>query len=363
MPGVERCGHGLEYFQFPPVPVPALGQAVHDRQRLPVQPDRLSMGEPACCDVGGTPVVSHGPHRPAAPGVLLRQLSGDRADVLRLEQLERLRDPPVQQPPFRRADLGISRFPEQVVGEVVAVPELVHDPAAPQLIYRFNDHVSIQVARLGEQVEGEVRADRRREAGHLPGRHGGVLETVVQDRGEITGGQRGSVPVDQAAYGLDDVQREPARRRLKQVRVVRGQRPPGNRLRQACRASGIERAERKLGQQPGGPHPDDPVRELRVFVADVIAQCPSHQDRGVRGEAKEESEERQRLLVAPLHVVQDQEGRPPDRDQGPREALEEPVPLPCVGHGPQTGSAFLAALGRHQPAHFSPPGRVERCRS
>jgi hypothetical protein len=74
------------------------------------------MGEPAGRDIGGAPVVGHRPRRPAAPGVLLGQLSGDRVDVVGLEQLESLGNPPVQQPALRRADVGVGRVAEQIVG-------------------------------------------------------------------------------------------------------------------------------------------------------------------------------------------------------------------------------------------------------
>src|SRR5262249_60467849 len=82
------------------------------------------------------PVVGQRPVAPPAPGVLLRELRRDRVGVVGVEQLEALRDAPVQQPPFRRADLGVCSFAEPVVGEVVAVAELLHDSAPPQLVDR-----------------------------------------------------------------------------------------------------------------------------------------------------------------------------------------------------------------------------------
>ena len=97
----------------------------------------------------------------------------------------------------------------------------------------------------------------------------------------------------------------------------------------------LERPDGQLGQQPGGPHPDRPVGELAVLVREVVAQRAGHQDRGVRGQPEQEGDERQRLQVAPLQVVQDQQQRPADGDQRPGQALEEPVPLPGVRHGPR----------------------------
>ena len=105
------------------------------------------------------------------------------------------------------------------MGEVVAVPELPDDPAPPQLVYCFHHQVGVQVAGLGEQVEGEVRAHRCREAGHLPGGRGPLTEAFAQHRGKITDRERRAVRVGGAARRLDDVQREAPRRRLQQVRA------------------------------------------------------------------------------------------------------------------------------------------------
>ncbi len=128
------------------------------------------MREPGRRDLGRPLVEGQRPRGPPAPGILLRQLGCDGVDVPGVQQLEDLGDPPVQQPASRRADRRVRRFAQQVVGEVVAVAELPHDPAPPELVHCLHDGISVKVARLGEQVEGEVRADRSRQARHLPGR-------------------------------------------------------------------------------------------------------------------------------------------------------------------------------------------------
>jgi hypothetical protein len=79
-----------------------------------------------------------------------------------VDQLKALRETPVQQPAPRRADLRIGGLTQQVVAEVVATRELLHDPAPPQLIYRFNYRVSVEVAGLGEQFEREADPGRGR---------------------------------------------------------------------------------------------------------------------------------------------------------------------------------------------------------
>ena len=91
------------------------------------------------------------------------------------------------------------------MGEVVAIPELSDDPAPPQLVDGFHDQVSVQIACLGEQVEGEVRAYRCRETGHLPGGRSPLVQTFAQHRGEITYRERRPLRIGDAARRLDDV--------------------------------------------------------------------------------------------------------------------------------------------------------------
>ena len=359
VPGVQRRRHRLQNRKFPGVPVPPGRHGRDDRQRLLVQPDGLGVAEPGRRDLGRSLVVGQRPRGPPAAGVLLRELGRDRVGVLGVEQLEALGDPAMQEPAFRRADRRVCRVAQQVVGEVVAVPELVHDPAPPQLVDRLHDGVGLQVTGLGEQVKGEVRADRGREPGHFPGRPGCLFEAFAQHGGQIAARQRRAARLVGATHCLDDVEREAARCRVQQVGVRCTQRPPGNGPGEMRRAAGVQRGEEKLGQQSGGPHPDQPAHQLRVGIEAVVAQRGGNEQRGTVGQAEAERDERQRLLVAPLHVVQDQQGRPADREQRPRDAFEEPVALPGIGHGPVSGFTSRAALGRQQPADLGAPGGVE----
>src|SRR6266700_3579857 len=52
--------------------------------------------------------------------------------------------------------------------------------------------------------------------------------------------------------------------------------------------SGFQRAEGKLGEQSGGPHPYGPVREFRIFAQGVIAQRRGDQDLGAWGQPEAE---------------------------------------------------------------------------
>jgi hypothetical protein len=359
-PGGKRRSHRLEDLQLLSVPSAFLGHAAHDRQRFGVQPDRLGVGEPAGRDIGRAPVIGHRLPGPAGPGVLRGEQGRGNVGVAGVQQLQALSDAPVQQPAPRRADPRVRRFAQQVVGEVVAIAELPHDPSPPQLVDRPHDHVGLQVACLGKQVEAEVRPHRRRQAGHLLGCRSRLMEALAQHGRDIAGRRRRAAEGGDVAYRFDDVQREAPGCRLQQVRVGPAERLAGDRLGEACRVGRLQRAEGKLGEQPGGPHADRPGRQFRVFAQIVVAQRGGHEERRAGGQSQAERDEGQRLLVAPMGVVEHQQQRAPDGDQRSRQALEEAVPLPGIRHRPRPGRLASAAVPlRHEPADLGAPGGVE----
>src|SRR5258708_25787459 len=115
-------------------------------------------------------------------------------------------------------------------GEVVPVTKPVHDPAPPQLVDCLYDNIGVEVARLSEQIEGEIRPYRSRQTGHVPGGRGRLFETFAQDSPYVTGWQEGAAEIDGAAHCLNDIQREASRCRGQQPRVAVGQGPPRDRL-------------------------------------------------------------------------------------------------------------------------------------
>ena len=155
------------------------------------------------------------------------------------------------------------------------------------------------------------------------------------------------------------MQREAARRRLQQVGVGLRKTLPGHRLSEMRRVGGLQRAEGDLGEQSGGPHPDDPAREFSVLVEGVLAHRRGHQELRVIGQPQAERDERQRLLITPLHVVQHQQQRAVDGQQRPRQALEEAVTLPGICRRSRLGPAVSVSPGGDEPADFGAPGGVE----
>ena len=104
--------------------------------------------------------------------------------------------------------------------------------------------------------------------------------------------------------------------------------------------------------------PDARIRRAQSPCAVLelaLAGGEGHQHRRLRLGGEEEGEEVQRLLVAPLEVLQHEQQRAPGRAQGPGQALEEPVALPGVDHaagdvGTRRRGPRWARAGRPRPA-------------
>jgi hypothetical protein len=124
-------------------------------------PESLLVREHARRDFRGPHMIRHRASRAASPLVVVGDgRSGSR--VVGAGQLQRLGHAAVQEGPPRRADLAVGGVPQQVVEEVVAGRRVLADDAAPpQLVHRPDHRVAVEVAGLGEQVEGEVAADHR----------------------------------------------------------------------------------------------------------------------------------------------------------------------------------------------------------
>jgi hypothetical protein len=317
------------------------------------------VSEPARRDIGGPPVVIHRPLRAAAPGILVGQLARDRVRILGAQQFQSLGDATVQQPPPGGVHPGVGGLAEQVVGKVISVAEFPQDPKQPQFVDRAHDSVSVQVTGLGEQIESEICPYRSRQAGYLPGRRARLLQSLMQHCRKVTRRQRRAAQIGAAAHCLDHEQREATRGGVQQFRVSFGKRLAGNGAGEPCGVVSLQRAEPKLGQHSGGPHLDDPVSEVGSVATAVAAGGAGHQQLGAVSQRQAERDERQRLLVAPLQVIQHEKQRPADRVQRPGQAFEEPMPLPSVRHRPRAARRHALVACRHEPADFSPPHGAE----
>ena len=106
---VEGRGHRGERPDLAEVPLGAGRQVCDERQRGVVETDGLGVGEHAGGHLGGPVVVLERPDRVAGTGVLVGQLGGHLVGAPGVQDLERLGQPAVQQPPGRRADQVVRR--------------------------------------------------------------------------------------------------------------------------------------------------------------------------------------------------------------------------------------------------------------
>ena len=148
-------------------------------------PDRLGVGEHAGGDLTGPVVVLDGPGTQTRPRVLVGQLPGHLVGRTGVQELQRLGEPPVQQPSSRGADQVVGGLPQQVVGEVVAAAQLAHDAQPPELVDGLHHVIGGQVGGLAEQLQVEVASDRCREPGHLPAGLGQLLEPAAQHGSDV----------------------------------------------------------------------------------------------------------------------------------------------------------------------------------
>ena len=178
--------------------------------------------------------------------MLLRELAGEVVDAVGVDELHRPRQAAVEEPALRRAHGGVGGAAEKVVGEVVASPLAAEDPPPPELVHRSHETVDVEVARLAQEVEGEVAPHGRGEPRHIAGRRRDLLEPAPQHGTQVVDAEAlGEVRVVlHDVGGLDDEQRVPARRRL-QERLVRGrERPAEQGGGELARALAVERRQR-----------------------------------------------------------------------------------------------------------------------
>ena len=116
--------------------------------------------------------------------VVRRDLGAHRVEVRGVEQLERLGDPPVEQPSPARADARIRGVADPVMAEVVGVEALLADDLAlPQLVERPDQAGLLELARLFEDLEREGATDRGGDLERLRRFLGQLVETRP-DRGQ-----------------------------------------------------------------------------------------------------------------------------------------------------------------------------------
>ena len=358
--GVERGRHRGQRADLQQVAVEAVRQLRELPERGLVQVDRLGVSEDAGGGLRGAVVVLECPGAVSGTGVLVGQLPRHLVGAAGVQELQRLRQSAVQEPARGRADLLVRRVAQQVVGEVVAAAGLVQDPQPPQLVDRADDRVGVEVRRLAEQLEVEGPADGGAQPGDVPGVVAELVEPRPEDGAQVGGRAVLRSRAGPVTGGLDDVQREPARRGHGHVGDLVRDVPTGQLPQELAGLLLAEGGQRDLPDRPGGAQPPDP---LAVGTALAELGGPGrereHQRPG-RLRIEDEGQEVERLLVAPLEVVEHEQQRSVGDPQRLRQALVEAVPLPRVDDA-TGGVRRRARIGSgDQALDLGPPHRGQR---
>ncbi len=210
------------------------------------------------------------------------------------------------------------------------------------------DHrLAVQVAGLGEQLQGEVPADHRGQFGRRPGRRGGLPDPPgqhgtdlrhrpVRGPGRGRGGLGRARTVEEAGpYRFDDEQGIPPGGGVQQAGLRGGQPQAQDLAGQLPGPRGIQRHDADVGHLARGAEHPEHLGEFRVGRHLVAPGRGHYQQRLALAQVQQQLQPGQRVLVAPLHIVQDQQRGTAGGQHGAGQPLEEPVPLPGVRHRPR----------------------------
>jgi hypothetical protein len=286
--------------------------------------------------MGCTAVVSGGALGKTRERVMSSERRADLVEVLRVDQLEGLGDATVKQARARGAEAAGYRLAQRLVREVVAERRmLAHDPPAPQLVQCRHQLGLVQVRSLPQHLEAERASDRRRTLGELPRarpelsqtrrEHGSYARRArheVPRRRRCRAERRSSGPIAVVRLRGAKVQICPQRlEREERVALAQAIQPlrdvGGDGLAfVSCRhaqerghVGRFERTELELDQPSHLAEGDQEALRGLVVRQLVAAGGRKDEPRCARLAAAHVVEQRERLGVAPLKVVEHQHQR------------------------------------------------------
>ena len=181
MERVQRWYRHLEQAEFSLVSITAVGHGGEKLARSGQEGERVAVGEHRGRHFCRALEVSQRTLGVSRQPILLGDLRRNRVGVPGPEQFECLGEPAVQQPTPCWGDSVIGRATQQIMREVVAIPDLPNDPPPPQLVDSDNDSLDVEVAGLGQQRNTEVAPKSRCKTGHLPPRGTELLDPLRED--------------------------------------------------------------------------------------------------------------------------------------------------------------------------------------
>jgi hypothetical protein len=277
----------------------------------------------------------------------LEEVVGELRRLARPRRLELPADRRVEAGPPARAELLVLGLPQQVVGErerVDLARDLRDHAHGDQLVEGLQERLGVLGEHRLEHPEAEALADHRGHREQVDGRllerrqppEDHLLDALGHPEGlDLAAGhrRRGGAAAE-APQHLVDEERVPARvaeqlaheRRLRLDGAVGGQ--------QVRHLLGVEAAEGELLEAVLAPQVGEQAQQLRGRVD--LAEGPDDHQPAPAQRAQDVAQERQRRLVGPVEVV-DQEQHRPRRGQPPqdrRDRFEQPVAVVAgVGRG------------------------------
>jgi hypothetical protein len=255
------------------------------------------------------------------------ELGAQRPRIGAVQPLQRLGDPQVVGAAPRRAEREIGDLTDLVMSEVVGVGALLaDDPAAPQLVQGADERVLIGAAGQSEQLGGELPADGGGHADQLAG-GGGKARQSRLDHGlhlRAEPGRLGPIAGPARPHRLHHEQRVALGLVMEPVRGRSVERAAGQPLGQRRRLLPAEPGQLQLGHTLQRPQSRHQVVGRMRRVDLLPPGGGRHQQPRPWLQPQEIVEELQRLAVAPLQVVGNQQQRPLRREDARGEGIEQP---------------------------------------
>ncbi len=301
-------------------------KAVEQRHRAPQERDRVvdreddvrMLRRPAECLDGLTDET----------GLLVvhRQACAHRPEIRRVHRQERIGHRRVKMPAACRADPFVCDLPKEIVGEVVPARDLTDDPARPQLVENIEELI-VGVARVPQHVDRERPADGRGDLGDASGLVAQPAQPARDHRAHRRREPRHIGRGVAGSDGLHDEQRIALGVPVETFGCGAAELAPREVGREREDVFLGERLERDLGLRPVGEQARSEQRE-RVVGTDLLGSRRSG-DQQARGRFRpdQEVDELERVCVAPLHVVEDEQQRRVDRADRVCESVEDVTTL------------------------------------
>ncbi len=280
---------------------------------------------------------------------MCRQLPADAGQARHragVQLFQPARDPAMPEPAPHRAQLAIRHFPNAVVREIVLRARFVDQAALPQFIQSARKAVFVPIGGLRQQVQRERPTHGRGETGQFVGLRRQLSQTCANHRVDTRALQAG-------AHALHHEQWITFGGAIYARQFGGIERAFGHLPRKRISLLPAERRQRKLHQAPQPPQLARQARERMVAAGFLGPQRSHHQDAPGSLHVKQGGHPFQRIRIAPLQIVDDQQQRLAHSRKHGAQRFVKVMPLPALGKGSwsRDGGIFRQNLRQH-PRQF-----------